>query len=411
MVSLLSLPVGAARTTTRRPLAPVAVLGGVSAAAGTLVVCLGLAVAGWFLADAGAHGAPRDALRVGALGWLMAHGSGVRVAGQPVTIIPLALSAVCAWVVWRIGLRVGDLVSGHGPDADRLADGERDWTVPAATALFAAGYTTVALVTLHLAGTAGTAPSAPRTVLWTLGLTLLVGGPAIAVGSGRMAIWVAVLPETVRATWAAFTRILGGLLLVSLAVFVAALGAHLAAAANVVSQLHTDAGDTVAFTVLTGSVVPNAAVFTGSYLLGPGFTVGAGTLVTPGLVVLGALPLFPLFAALPDPGVAQAWTSWLMAVPPLVALAGAVLAQRKHPTQRYAEAALRSGLGGILAAVGFTVLAALSGGSAGPGRMHAMSPLVLDVLGHAVPALGLGAVAGGLLTTWWQRRRSGPATR
>ena len=32
---------------------------------------------GWFLTDAGAHGAPRDGLRVGATGWLMAHGSGV----------------------------------------------------------------------------------------------------------------------------------------------------------------------------------------------------------------------------------------------------------------------------------------------------------------------------------------------
>ena len=61
-----------------------ATLGGaVAAAASTLVVCLAVGVVGWFLTDAGAHGAPRDGLRVGALGWLIAHGSGVRVEGVP----------------------------------------------------------------------------------------------------------------------------------------------------------------------------------------------------------------------------------------------------------------------------------------------------------------------------------------
>ena len=59
----------------RRPLVAVAALGGLAAAATVLVVCLGVAVVGWFLSDAASHGEPRDALRVGALGWLMAHTS------------------------------------------------------------------------------------------------------------------------------------------------------------------------------------------------------------------------------------------------------------------------------------------------------------------------------------------------
>ena len=65
----------------RRPLVLLATLAGAVAAAGTLVVCLAFGVAGWFLTDAGAHGTPRDGLRVGALAWLMAHGSGVHVGG------------------------------------------------------------------------------------------------------------------------------------------------------------------------------------------------------------------------------------------------------------------------------------------------------------------------------------------
>ena len=142
----------------RRPLVLLAPLAGAVAAASTLLVCLALGVAGWFLTDAGAHGTPRDGLRVGALAWLMAHGSGVHVGGALVSVMPLGITLVCAWATWRIGHRLGDSISGHGPDAQRIADGERDWTVPAAALLYAAGYVAVAAVTGALASTAATAP-------------------------------------------------------------------------------------------------------------------------------------------------------------------------------------------------------------------------------------------------------------
>src|SRR5262245_5693403 len=100
----------------RRPLIFVAVLGGAVAAGATLLVCMAFGVVGWFLSDAGAHGTPRDGLRVGALGWLLAHGSGIHVDGVAITVVPLGLTALCVWAVWRVGHRVGDSVSGHGPD-------------------------------------------------------------------------------------------------------------------------------------------------------------------------------------------------------------------------------------------------------------------------------------------------------
>src|SRR4051812_45800915 len=123
MGPMTSLPPHPARTSDqvsadlrhRRPLVVVATLGGVTAAVATLVVCLALGVVGWFLTDAGAHGAPRDALRAGALAWLMAHGSGVHVQGAAVTLVPLGLTLVVAWALWRVGNRVGDSISGTGP--------------------------------------------------------------------------------------------------------------------------------------------------------------------------------------------------------------------------------------------------------------------------------------------------------
>ena len=80
----------------RRPLVLLAPLAGAVAAAGPLLVCLALGVAGWFLTDAGGHGTPRDGLWVGALAWLVAHGSGVHVEGALVSAMPLGLTLVCA---------------------------------------------------------------------------------------------------------------------------------------------------------------------------------------------------------------------------------------------------------------------------------------------------------------------------
>ncbi|MDH2413652.1 DUF6350 family protein [Nocardioides sp. CER19] len=409
MSSLLSPP---ARTSDqvsadlrhRRPLVVVATLGGIGAAAATLVVCLAVGVVGWFLTDAGAHGAPRDALRTGALAWLMAHGSGVHVSGTAVTVVPLGLTLVVGWALWRIGNRVGDSISGHGPDADRIGDGERDWTVPLATGLFTLGYVVTTIVTASVAGTAATAPSVPRATFWAILLSVAVGGTGIAVGSGRAAIAVAWLPPTIRAAATAARFTLLGWLAVSLVVLLGSLAVDFSTAANVMSQLHTGAGESVLYTLLTATVLPNATLFSGSYLLGPGFTVGVGTLVSPHAVVLGPMPMFPLLAALPDAGPAPAWAPWLVLLAPLAAALGAVRAQRRHPTTRWDEGAIRGLAGGVCAGLAFGILAGFAGGAVGPGRMADVAPYALDACVRAVLAFGAGGLLAGLAMTWRQRR-------
>jgi hypothetical protein len=376
-------------------------------------VCLAIGVIGWFVSDAGTHGEPRDALQVGALGWLMAHGSGISVDGVAVTAVPLLLTLLCAWTTWRVGLRVGDSISGHGPDADAIADGERDWTVPTALACFTLGYALVALVTLALAATPETSPSTIRTLAWSVALTVFVGGPALAVGSGRAAIWAAFVPAPVRATAIACVSIVRYHLLVAAALLVAALVVDLGTAANVLSQLGLDAGESTLFVLATLVVVPNAVVFSGGYLLGPGFAVGTGTIVSPTVVALGPLPMFPLLAALPDRGTTSAWTPYLMALPPLVAAVAAARAQRRHPTLRWEEGGLRGCTGGVFAGVVVGILAAIAGGAVGPGRMQTVGPFAFEVTVHAITTFGIGGLFGGLVMTWWQRRtarREAPAS-
>ena len=406
-------PAGEARTDAahRRPLVILALLAGVVAAACTLLVCLAGGVVGWFLTDAGAHGAPRDGLRVGALGWLMAHGSGVRVDGIHVSAVPLGLTLLAAVVVWRLGLRLGDSVSGHGPDADAIADGVRDWTVASATALFTAGYALVAVAHPPPRVHARHAPSLARTLVWTVLLCGAVGGSGVAVGSGRAAIWTSFLPISVRAATAAAWRTLVWFLAIATGVFVVAMVMHWNGAANVMSQLHTSPGAATLLVGLSVLMLPNASLFTGSYLLGPGFAVGAHTLVTPTAVVLGPLPLFPLLAALPGNGPTPGWVAALLALPPLVAAVAVHRTLMRYPTTRWDDAALRGVGAGLICAVAFAFLAALSRGAVGPGRMAELGPFVFQVLLHGVATFGLGGLVGSMTATWRVRRAEPQAQR
>lgn len=408
MTSLLTRPDHARTEAARpRPLVLIATLGGVMAALGPLVVLLAIGVIGWFATDAGVHGAPRDGMRVGALAWLAGHGSGVTVMGARIAIVPLGITAVAAWSVWRLGHRVGDSVSGHGPDADRISDGERDLTVPTAVVLFLAGYAVVAVVVATLAAGTTADPSLPRVLGCTVLLAVFVAAPAIAIGSGRAAIWAAFLPASVRAAAAVAGAVLARLLVVSTLVLLVALALSFDDAATMTSRLHPSPSEAGLYALVNAAFVPNAALFTGSWLLGPGFAVGGATLVSPGAVVLGPLPVVPLLAALPATGTPAGWVGGLIALPPLVAAYAAFRALRGR-LLTWDRILLAGCGGGLVAGFAFAVLASLSGGAAGPGRMRFVGPFTRDVLVHSVTACGIGALLGasGLAVHAWRATRT-----
>lgn len=397
------------RTSTgraQRPLVLIATLGGAAAALAPLLVCAAVGIIGWFAADAGAHGAPRDGMRMGAVAWLMAHGSGITVRGVAVGAVPLGLTVICAWSMWRLGHRVGDALSGHGPDADRISDGERDLTVPLATGLFFIGYALVAVGVATLTASVETTLSVPSVILWSLTMTLAFAGPAIAIGSGRAAIWATFVPAVIRQGAATAIAILTAFLALSTVVFLVSLAFGIGEAATMMSQLHLGAGEGIVYAIANGGFLPNATLFSGSFLLGPGFAVGGNTLVSPGAVVLGPLPLFALLAALPGIGTPEALLSSVVWLPPLVAALATMWWQRRHPALTWLEAALRGCGGGIVAGFAFAVLASVAGGAVGPGRMRFVGPFVPEVLVAAITAFGLGGLLGALAMAWYQRRGS-----
>ena len=388
------------RTVLPRPLALAAAAAGVVAAGGVLLACMAIGLVGWFASEAGAHGDTRDAIRVGADGWLLAHGGQLHLntgaVSVTITALPLGLTVLCVYVAHRLG---------HW--AARVSSVEDATSVLLGTVVMSGLYGTMCLVTAVLAGTAEAEPS----LLWSFAGGVAVGfvggGSGILRGSEGTVDWRSRVPETVRAILKG--ALAAALLLVacSAVVLAVSLVLDIGAAANVLSLLHADTAGGLLYTALVAAVAPNAVLLCTSYLLGPGFAVGTGTLVSPAGVVLGPVPAFPLLAALPPAGRPPETVAALVAVPVLAGAIAAVLVVRRFPAYGLETGALR-GLGsGAVGGLLVTALVTLAGGAVGPGRMTEIGAAPLDTLVAATVAMGVGGLVAGVAATWWFRRRSG----
>ena len=377
-----------------RPLTVSAAIAALGAAGTAMVTCMGVAVIGWFLADAGAHGETTDALRVGADAWLMGHGAQLTLSGVPLGIIPLTITAMIAVAVYRSGRWAA--ASAEPPEDDR--------TVVLAATILTGLYVVIAVLTCVLASQDSASPSLGRAIVGSLLLSGTAGTLGLASGTGRLRGWVELVPGWIRATVYGASAAFLLLVIASSVLVVAALAAGLNEAATVTSELQLGPGDYLMYALATVVVAPNAVLFGSAYLLGPGFAVGTGTVVSPTVVALGPVPAFPLFAALPGSGPTPDWAVGLLAVPVVVGAAGAVLAQRAYRVTAYDSAALRGFGSGFGAAVLTAVAIALAGGPMGTGRMADIGAPVGEVLVAAVMAMSMAGLVAGVVTAWWQRR-------
>ncbi len=377
-----------------RPLAVGAAVAGLTAAGAMLLGCMAVGLAGWFASDAGGHGDTRDALRIGADAWLLAHGAHLELEAATITAVPLGLTLFCAYVTFRLGRWAG-----------ATTEVEDDRALLTSVAVLAGVYGVVATVTAVLASLEPAQPSLGLAFVGGFVLSALFGGAGLVAGSGRWPGLRDRVPEfalcvVTGAASVVLLMLAAGSLLVTVALLL-----DLGSAANVLSRLHTDVPDGLLYTVVVAGVAPNAVLLGGTYLLGPGFAVGTGTLVSPSAVVLGPVPAFPLLAALPDDGAAPAWTVALVAVPVLMAALAALLMLRKFPVTQYDMGALRGLTAGLLGGLLFALLAQLAGGSVGPGRMADVGAALDRTTLAAAVAMGVGGLLGGVVMTWWLRRR------
>lgn len=161
-------------------------------------------------------------------------------------------------------------------------------------------------------------------------------------------------------------------------------------------SLHVDVFGATALFLAQLAYLPTLIIWAASWLVGPGFAVGAGTGVAPGGTTLGVVPGLPVFGFLPE---TAAPLLLLVALIPVAlgALAGwlaragfmAVVPGEGHLASRVTIAA---GIA-VVSGTGFSILAVCASGGIGPGRMATLGP---DPVAVGV-ALGVEVLIGALV--------------
>ncbi|WP_177216842.1 DUF6350 family protein [Mycetocola miduiensis] len=123
--------------------------------------------------------------------------------------------------------------------------------------------------------------------------------------------------------------------------------------------------------------VPNLVVWTASWLVGPGFALGAGSAISPVSTVVGPVPGLPILGAVPSGTFAFGFLGLL--VPVLVGYFAAVLLRPRLVWVLGARSLVRrllvtaAGMG-LVAGVLLGLLAWFSAGAIGPGRLAVVGP-------------------------------------
>jgi hypothetical protein len=371
---------------------PLAALGGglVAAVAGTLLVA-GVMLVAWFSAIAIPLATMLD---FAAQVWLLAHGGVVVIGTDQLTLVPLGLTAGAAALCSSAG-RFAYRQGRQARTGDLTAAARRTLLL-GSIGQVAAGYTVFAAVLAWVV----TGPA----LAWRPALgAFVVSAAGSAVGACLAAGFRPPLPDWLGRGFRG--AVAGGLGLVVVAGVVLATAVALGEprVAALEESLGLDTGGVVVWSVALLAYLPNLLAWALAWVLGAGFTVGTGSVVSLSGTQLGMLPAIPVLGALPGTGVGDPWLlSWLAAGVAVGALAGfvAVRGGRTGPLGALAAGAAA----GLLVGLVHLGWAALSRGGLGSLRLVGLGPRLLETLLIPVPLLLLSSVLGGLVT-WFVRRR------
>ncbi|GAB3659487.1 DUF6350 family protein [Actinocorallia lasiicapitis] len=386
---------------------PLAVTGMVAAA---WCVGLGLAVlttvtlVGWVAAPrTGLGGGLPGVFRTAVNFWLVAHHAGFSVPSGRVGMLPLGLILLPGGLLYRSG----GWIIGAAEKRYRRRVG-----VVQVALLLAAPYATFAVLLALVARTEELKPSAWQAFVACFSLAFVAGGlggaRAISASRGKVrsgfGALLRLLPDRARSV------VMG--LLGSVAVLVgagallvgASLAVHFREAADVYSLLAPGVIGGGLLTLVEIAYLPNAIIWGMAFAVGPGFSVGAGTSVSPTGVFLGALPSFPPLAALPAPGPAPLLSLLALLAPFVAGAVGGTLVVRSMPSTLPEAAPLWGFVAGALTGVVTMILAALSGGPLGGGRMATMGPSPWQIGLLTALEVGLASACAAWIANWWLLR-------
>ena len=350
-----------------------------------LLTCAAVAVIGWLAAT---FGGASGAIRAGASAWLVAHKAGVTLGTGSLSVAPLGLTLFFGWCLYR---------GGKSAARTSAADRTRDLILLSGT--FAVVYGLGALVVALLTANGPLKVSPLSAFLGAASIALVAGTIGVLVESGAGADLADATPSGLRdAVPAAVAAVLTVIAIASI-LYAVLLAIHFSRITGMLELLDAGVIGSVVLFAICLMLVPNMILYVVAFLAGPGFQLGVGTTIAPTGVDVGNLPALPLLAAVPADGATPSYLLVLTAVVPLIAgaVAGLVVVRRGLADQD-AEAlgwdafALRGGIAALLAAVLLYVLMAMSGGSAGPGRMSAVGiPGALAAAGVLAAGMAIGA--------------------
>ncbi|WP_394941737.1 DUF6350 family protein [Psychromicrobium sp. YIM B11713] len=370
------------------------------------------------------------AARLAGQAWLLIHGvplqlnvltgasSGDLQSGS-LSLIPFGLTLIPFFFGWRAGRRLA-----RASYADQL------WQALLGALLI---YGVFGLATGYICNTQNASAALPAATLIPLipvALGLVVGARREAGSWGRLigvdaaermarvsqqSRWTgSYLWSAVRAAFLAVIVLMG----ISALVFAINLAVHWADVVSVYQGLKAGPMGDAVLTLAQLGYFPNLAVWTMAWNAGPGFAVGVGSSVGPLGTVVPPVPAIPLLGALP---VGQlSWGVVALAIPVLAGLLAGWWFLREGENhfdewlsikvrQRWFSATASTlalaAIVGLVAGLLAAVLAWLSGGSAGIGRLTVLGPNPLSTALWVACEVGIGVVIGYAVGPWLEGAR------
>lgn len=363
-----------------------AIAGGLVAAVAGWILSAGLTVVGWLGADSGTLG---EALAVGTRIWLLGNGVSARIGDIPVTLVPWGATALSAFMLAKFAAGA----------ARKLRDDQAAGPGVISVATTAA-YLVPVLILAVFMGEPWQAPAHWAAVVAVLTGSAYEGG-SHALGGGltdSLPAWLRHVPRAVVGAQLAMLAAGAAVLLTGLVV-------HLDRVDTLIDGLGPGVAGGIALLMIQFAFAPNVIVWSGSYALGSGFSLGTGSVVALTGTDLGILPGIPMLGAVPANGPGgPAQLCWLGAG----VIAGAVAAWivvRSRPAARFDETSLVGGLAGVLSGAVFAGLAWAASGDLGTLRLADLGPRLVPLLVMGVTTMGLAGMITGLLLGIGRRSR------
>lgn len=398
---------------TRRPLPVSGMLAAVWTLGVGLAVLTTLTLIGWMAAPRGAFGEGLPGVfRTACQLWLAAHHAGFAIPGGRIGLLPIGLMILPGALLYRAGrwmardadlrLRLPARLPKGTPRAVENARRRAQLALIAQAGIsLAAPYALLAGVIALVARNEVTQPFLGEALISHFALAFLTGSVATARMIGPWQAMLRLLPERPRSLVAGTAVALSLQLVAATVLVLAAIAVNFGEIRERTEMLSPGLIGGLLLLLLEGLYLFNAVIWGMSYIAGPGFAIGTGTLVAPTGVKLSAVPTLPLLGALPSSGTAPTWVMAVIAVPFLAGAVAGVVMARIAPTPTI-EAAPLWGFGcGVCTGAVAGALAALSGGPLGGDRLSAVGPSPWEVALSVTLEVGVTSGICSGLANWW----------